>query len=145
MNDLIKPSQPMSRKKVAWLLLIVPPLLLIFTFFAFGILAGLAGPYGADPNSETGKYLPIAGSFLGILLVVAGTGLLIGFPVGIYLLATAARSIPASFDDRSGKGAWSEVPPEILGWNWGAAGLTWIWGVSNSVWISLLVLLPIVC
>ncbi len=36
------------------------------------------------------------------------------------------------------------VPPEIHGWNWGAAFLTWIWGIRFRVWISLLCFVPVV-
>jgi len=38
----------------------------------------------------------------------------------------------------------SEVPVEIIKWNWGAFLLTWIWGLANKVYISLLALIPFV-
>jgi hypothetical protein len=42
----------------------------------------------------------------------------------------------------SGQGFSAAVPPEIIGWSWGAFSLTWLWGVSNRVWISLIALIP---
>lgn len=51
-------------------------------------------------------------------------------------------NLNAAYDERSGWGRQSEFPMELLGWNWGAAGLTWIWGWRHRVWISLLALLP---
>jgi DNA-directed RNA polymerase subunit RPC12/RpoP len=38
--------------------------------------------------------------------------------------------------------AHSEVPPEVMRWNWGAFFWTWIWSIFNGVWIGLLALLP---
>ena len=34
------------------------------------------------------------------------------------------------------------VPPEILGWNWGAFLLPWFWCLNNQVWIGLLSWIP---
>jgi hypothetical protein len=44
----------------------------------------------------------------------------------------------------SGMGPNTPVPPEIVGWNWGAFLLTWIWGIGNNVWISLIALAGVV-
>jgi hypothetical protein len=49
----------------------------------------------------------------------------------------------AATENTSGQGTSAPVPPEILGWNWGAFCLTWIWGVSHRIYLSLLALLPI--
>ena len=38
----------------------------------------------------------------------------------------------------------TEVPQEILRWNWGAFFLNWIWGIGNSTYIALLCLIPFV-
>jgi hypothetical protein len=36
----------------------------------------------------------------------------------------------------------SDVPGEVVGWNWGAFFLTWIWGIGNNVSVALLALIP---
>ena len=43
----------------------------------------------------------------------------------------------------SGQGLLAVVPPELMGWNWGAFLLTWIWGVGNNVWLALIALVPV--
>ncbi len=47
-------------------------------------------------------------------------------------------------ENTSGTGKTAVVPPEILGWNWGAFFLNWIWGLGNSTFIALLTLIPFV-
>jgi hypothetical protein len=46
--------------------------------------------------------------------------------------------------NESGRGASSEVPAEIRGWNWGAFLLSWIWGIGNATPLALLTLVPCV-
>lgn len=36
----------------------------------------------------------------------------------------------------------SNVPPEILKWNWGAFLLNWIWGIGNRTFIAFLCFVP---
>jgi hypothetical protein len=47
-----------------------------------------------------------------------------------------------NYDERSGKGVASEMPKEIKGWNWGAAGLGWVWGIFNNTWLAFLEFIP---
>lgn len=58
--------------------------------------------------------------------------------------ATPVLVAPSPVDSRSNGGEGSTIPPEIKGWNWGAAGLTWIWGIRFKVWMSFLMFAPIV-
>jgi hypothetical protein len=53
-----------------------------------------------------------------------------------------ARSDPPT-ENTSGQGLSAVVPPEIVGWNWGAFFLTWIWGIGNRVWLALIALAPV--
>jgi len=53
-----------------------------------------------------------------------------------------SKNEPAT-ENTSGQGLSATVPPEIMGWNWGAFFLTWIWGIGNRVWLSFLALIPI--
>jgi hypothetical protein len=72
---------------------------------------------------------------------------MICIPIGFYMASKYARKERAgleSFDARSGQGDNSEVPEEIKGWNWGAAGLGWVWGIYHGVWLSLLAFVPFV-
>ncbi|OGM97217.1 MAG: hypothetical protein A2817_01395 [Candidatus Yanofskybacteria bacterium RIFCSPHIGHO2_01_FULL_39_8b] len=41
------------------------------------------------------------------------------------------------YDERSGRGKDSIIPPEIKGWNWGAFGVTLIWGIYYGAWVVL--------
>ncbi len=57
----------------------------------------------------------------------------------------AQQTVPISpVQNTSGQGKASVVPPEIMGWSWGAFFLNFIWGICNGVYISLLTLIPIV-
>ena len=47
------------------------------------------------------------------------------------------------YQNTSGQGELTVLPPELRGWNWGAFLLTWIWGAFNNVWIALLMLVPV--
>lgn len=46
-------------------------------------------------------------------------------------------------ENTSGQGDGTIIPPEIMGWNWGAFWLNWIWGLGNNTYIALLVFLPL--
>lgn len=51
-------------------------------------------------------------------------------------------------ENTSGQGILSEVPKEILEWNWGAfllgiVQLGWMWGLNNRVKLALLTLIPV--
>lgn len=80
-------------------------------------------------------------SFIGLLSVI---GFFILIPIGIIILSKKDTISTTPHDARSGKGPASEIPEEIRGWNWGAAGLTWIWGIYHGVWISLLCFIPFI-
>ena len=47
-------------------------------------------------------------------------------------------------ENTSGQGRTAVVPPEIKGWNWGAALLNFIWAIGNRTWIGLLSILPVI-
>jgi hypothetical protein len=51
---------------------------------------------------------------------------------------------PAPYDNSSGMGSRSEVPPDILKWNWGAFLLNWIWSIGNGTFVGLLTFVPVV-
>lgn len=79
----------------------------------------------------------------GLLGIVAVIGIPLGIIVGIIYLTRSDLPPDAVYDNRSGNGDKSSIPPEINKWNWGAAGLGWIWGAYHRVWISFLVFVPI--
>jgi len=83
---------------------------------------------------------------LALLAFIALLGSVILFPAGIVLIVRSRRpSKPAPvYDERSGKGKASVIPPELGGWNWGAAFMNIWWGMSCRVWISFLALVPFV-
>lgn len=47
------------------------------------------------------------------------------------------------YENTSGNGMHSNVPLEIVRWNWGAFWFTWIWGIFNKSYISFLAFVPI--
>jgi len=56
-----------------------------------------------------------------------------------------AATLPgATSGNTSGMGRASAVPPELMGWNWGAFFLNLFWGIGNNPWIALLMLVPAV-
>lgn len=140
-----------SRNRTIAIILFVAPIVLIFTvLILFAVVNTVFGGLGPSTITQSGTQgnsrmltltiFNFALSFIGLIAVIA---LLVNIPLGIYFLTRKTTEIH-SFDPRSGQGALSEVPKEIQGWNWGAAGFTWIWGVYNGVWISLLNLIPFV-
>ena len=83
---------------------------------------------------------------LALLGLIALLGSIILFPAGIVLIVHSRRPAkPAPvYDERSGKGKASVIPPELGSWNWGAAFMNIWWGMSCRVWISFLALVPFV-
>lgn len=111
-------------------------LLLILVLFAVNnLVLGSAGP------GVVSTVVNIVLGFLGVVFVVA---IFVCVPLGIVM--RGKREIPdgAAYDERSGQGPSSVVPPELKGWNWGAAGLSFIWGLYHHVWLSLVVFVPLV-
>jgi hypothetical protein len=47
------------------------------------------------------------------------------------------------FQNNSGRGKMTVLPPQLYGWNWGAFFLTWIWGMGNNTTIAFLTWIPI--
>jgi hypothetical protein len=91
----------------------------------------------------TASILNVGLSLLGMLSIL---GIFVLVPIGIVMIARSRRTLKPgiSFDERSGKGAASVIPPEIGGWNWGAAFFNIWWGIYYRVWISFLVFVPVV-
>ena len=49
-----------------------------------------------------------------------------------------------TYNNSSGQGTNSEIPPEILKWNWAAAGLGIIWAAYHRVWKVFYGFIPVV-
>jgi len=91
---------------------------LIATIF-FGLLAGLSGENGAV--------------FFTILAGLSGIAQLVGLIIGIYFWTKKVEYPDEKYDERSGRRSESEVPKEILGFNYGAVGLAFVWGLFFRV------------
>ncbi|MEK7679317.1 MAG: hypothetical protein AAB356_03905, partial [Deltaproteobacteria bacterium] len=134
-------------KKVGLFWLITPIATLAAILFVYAtvsfVINQLAG-VGTETESNYIVVFQIINVLLSLLGIVAVVGVIIGIPLGIVYLNKRDNFSGMKFDARSGKSKMSEIPKEIEGWNWGAAGLTWIWGASHRVWISFLVFIPIV-
>lgn len=86
--------------------------------------------------------------YLNLLLLLLGLvsiiGIIVGFILSIVYMVKVEQDPNLKYDPNSGKGNDSQIPEEIKGWSWGAAGLTWIWGGYHKVWISFLHFIPYV-
>lgn len=125
-------------KGMLWLY--VPFLLFVLSMFGFA-MSGLYLSESTNLHDETLEQLLIFG-------LIVMLGLFISIPIGIYkclkYLKYSNIDQSSDFDERSGRGEHSEIPDEIKGWNWGAAGTNIVWGLSNNVYIALLYMLPYV-
>lgn len=137
-----------KHKKLGIFFIILPVATLVATLLAWAVLIfvartspSAAGSAGDADLKQT--VINILNLILGLVALVAVIGILVLVPLGIVFLNKKTILSDTGYDERSGKGDASIVPPEIHGWSWGAAGLGWIWGLSNSVWISLLSFVPI--
>lgn len=93
----------------------------------------------AAQHIEVFKFVRIV---LGCVSVLGMLGIIAGIPLGIWYLSKDEDIPGVVYDERSGHGTASVVPPELRRWSWGAAGLTWIWGARHRVWIALVALVP---
>jgi hypothetical protein len=147
-NSQQKPTRVTSNRSkkigILWLTIPIISLIIILSCYAittFVIESLNAADLSAEHNQSLGGSLikAILG-FLGILSVI---GFIAGIPIGIIYL-NKKDAILKNYDNSSGQGTYSEIPEEIKGWSWGAAGLGWIWGLSHGVYISLLAFIPYV-
>ncbi len=47
-------------------------------------------------------------------------------------------------ENTSGQGPSTDIPREIIWWNWGAFFLNWIWGIWNKTYIAFFCVLPVI-
>lgn len=128
-------------KKIGFFWLIAPFATLILTLVVFSITSFI---FSTSVENDSVLISQIVKLILSLIGLVSTIGIMIGIPLGIVYLNKRIDFPGMKFDERSGKGNLSEIPDEIKGWNWGAAGLSWIWGASHRVWISFLVFIPLV-
>lgn len=109
------------------------------------VQGGLGLDYAANIGLGVATPADNAAGFINVILGLFGTLAVFLIPIGIILAVvyfSKARKVSlTTYDARSGKGPASEIPEEIKGWSWGAAGLNWIWGAYHGVWLSLLILI----
>ena len=129
-----------KNKKIGIFWLVAPTLSMVMVLMLYAI-AKFA--FGVNNPEEMTTTMGIINVVLGFMGIITTFGILAGIPIGIVFLTKKTPVDPnIKFDSRSGKGDLSEIPAEIHGWSWGAAGLTWLWGISNGVWLSLLMFIP---
>jgi hypothetical protein len=83
---------------------------------------------------------------LGLLGLIVLLSIFVLVPIGIVLIVQSRRELKPGvpYDERSGKGDLSVIPPELGHWNWGAAFLNIWWGIYYRVWISFVMFVPFV-
>jgi hypothetical protein len=139
-------NKKFNRIGLIWLIAPTITIFVILTIYAITnfVLMQISNSTGVNSEMYTtiGSIIRV---FLGLVGIFAVLGIMIGIPVGILYL-NKRSSCSGRYDARSGKGADSEIPKEILdlGWNWGASGLSILWGLSSGVWRVLWMFIPIV-
>lgn len=73
---------------------------------------------------------------LGFIAIISVLGIIVGTIIGI-IFFNKKELVSGVYDERSGKGRNSVIPPEIKGWNWGAFGISMIWGIYYGAWMVL--------
>jgi hypothetical protein len=139
-------SQKNKRKALWWL--ITPWIVFLVSIGAWAILTSFLSRV-IDSASLTGLTKWILAFhwlnvFLGFIGIVSMIMALVGFIVACVLLSKKELDATTVYDERSGKGAASVLPPEVKGWNWGAAGFPVWWGMYHGVWSGLVAIVPIV-
>ncbi len=86
-----------------------------------------------DPRQAIFLIINVVLGFLAILCII---GIIIGAILAVVLFKKK-ELVSGTFDERSGRGKDSIIPPEIKGWNWGAFGVTLIWGIYYGAWMVL--------
>jgi hypothetical protein len=150
-----------SRKKRIWgIVLVSLPMIMIWTtvvgyavsMYFVSKVASNGGMMGTatlkslagNDNGATALHV-----FLIALSLFALFGMIVVFvllPIGIVLIVNSNNELKpgVAYDERSGKGDASIIPPEIGGWNWGAAFLGFWWGLYYRVWIMFISFVPMV-
>lgn len=126
-------------KKIGLALIIGPAPALVFIMGLWGVAL-----YYADLGQISPVTLNIFNWILGLLALAAVILLNFGPLVGFRIFGRIRLQTSDAYDKRSGAGKNSEVPPEIKGWNWGAAGLAPVWGAYHGEWVGLLAYIPYV-
>lgn len=127
---------PGKNRIIGLVLVFAPFVVLVCTLAGYALLN-----FALRPTGDLANIIRIIVGFIGIVAVL---GFFVCIPLGFIYMNKKVSIAGVVFDERSGKGAGSVIPPEIRGWNWGAAGLNWIWGVYHGVWLSLLSFIPYV-
>ncbi len=137
---LSKPQAPAAESTGAIPSLGSAPALGEATGLSLSTATGL-GQY--DKRATAARIVNVA---LGLLGLLAFLSIFICLPIGIVLLIRSRRTLKpgVAYDERSGKGEASIIPPELGHWNWGAAFLTVWWGLYYRVWIAFLVFVPFI-
>lgn len=128
-------------KKVGLYLLTIPILVLVLVSMLWTIMSFIINSFFST-SGLSATVLKIINISLGFVAAVGAFACVVCIPIGIIYLLRKDNDESVLYDERSGKGAALVVPPEIKGWNWGAAFLGIIWGIYHKVWLSFLVFVP---
>lgn len=134
-----------KNKKLGIFFILLPIATLVAVLFIWAVVIYVqqTSGKGTDQADLQNTVVNIIQFVLGLIAFLGVFGIFIFVPLGIVFLNKKTVGTGTAIDPRSGKGNLSELPPEIHGWSWGAAGLTWIWGISNGAWLSLLCFVPV--
>src|SRR5688500_8246481 len=98
------------RNGILWFF--APAIMLIVVLTMYAVMGFVMGAGGSREGA------PIFRSLVGLLRLIAVLSVFVGFVMGIINLCKRPSDVGLPYDERSGKGPASQVPPEIMGWNW---------------------------
>jgi hypothetical protein len=135
-----------SNKGRGLYIIILPILALIFILFLRVLLSLFQVYSNVDLTTVSAELtlINIGAATLNFLALICVIAFIVCTPIGIHIVLKKEKISNIAYDKRSGKGSASEIPDEIRGWSWGAAGLGIIWGITFNVWISFFAFIPIV-
>lgn len=127
-----------SSRKFAAILIGVPIPLLKGSLVGYAVATFLLN----ELQLTDGPVALVVSLIFSLLGIVAVLGIL-GTIGGAAFLLEKDSTVPAG-DPRSGKGKDAIIPPEIKGWNWGAAGIPTVWGVYHLSIFTVLAFIPVI-
>lgn len=137
-------------RKIGSILIILPLVIISLVLSSYVITTFITAGWGDVMSSTMNSIIIYINYILGFLGVATAIGIFICVPLGIFYLKKA-DSIITAYDKRSGNCTFilprdsgeSEIPKEIKGWNWGAAGLSIIWCLCHKIWFPIFILILI--
>lgn len=124
----------MKKRAIGIALLVLPWILLPSVMAGYAIFSFVLAQGGTDGSLRS--LATAVNLFLGLLGVIAIAGLLIGFPIGLYLISRKDEEQLAALRAHPRFKDLSDVDFRyVTGWSWGAFFGTVVWALGNRLWL----------